>query len=119
MRDPKKTVKDISSLSYSDVAELVKKGRKWDYDKARYDLFPWGLTEKTVDVMTFGAKKYDPNNWQKVDNGIERYFAAMMRHIIAWRNGEINDPESGLPHLAHANCCMNFIYWLEANNGRT
>jgi len=35
-------------------------------------------------------------------NGRERCFAAMMRHIACWRNGEACDKESGKPHLAHA-----------------
>ena len=66
----------------------------------------------TLDVLTFGAKKYGDNNWVKLDNGIERYFAALMRHLVAWRSGEWLDKESSKPHLAHAMCCLIFIFWL-------
>ncbi len=35
--------------------------------------------------------------------------AAAQRHLIAHYSGEDIDPESGLPHLAHASCCLMFL----------
>jgi hypothetical protein len=67
-----------------------------------------------ADVLTFGAKKYAPGNWAKVENGKERYIAAALRHINAHRSGEWNDDETGLPHLSHAMCCLAFVIELEA-----
>jgi hypothetical protein len=84
-------------------------GLKYDRDKPRWDLLPLNPVKDIVDVLTFGAAKYGPNNWRHVDNAHERYYAALMRHIVAYRGGEINDPESGLPHLAHAMCCLVFL----------
>ena len=52
-------------------------------------------------------------NWRKVPNGSERYYDALMRHLEKWRSGEIDDPETGLPHLAHASCCMMFLLGME------
>jgi hypothetical protein len=90
-------------------------GRKDDQDKPMWNLLPLGPIREIVQVLTFGAKKYDAdNNWQKVENPTERYFAAMMRHIDAWRAGEHWDPESGLPTLAHAGCCLVFLLWFDA-----
>ncbi len=60
-----------------------------------------------VAVGTFGAKKYSPRGWAKVANGEERYLEAAMRHVMAYLEGEKDDPESGLPHLAHA--IWNFL----------
>jgi hypothetical protein len=34
----------------------------------------------------------------------------MQRHIWAWKEGEQNDPETGRHHLAHAMCCLMFLY---------
>jgi hypothetical protein len=48
-------------------------------------------------------------NWRHVPNSTYRYLKAMIRHIVAFCSGEINDPESGLPHLAHAGCCLLFL----------
>ena len=87
-------------------------GRKDDSGKARFDLIPFGPLEDIAKVLTFGAKKYAPNNWQVVQDGKERYEAAMLRHIAAYKQGELNDPETGLPHLAHAGCCLMFLQHL-------
>ncbi len=88
-------------------------GEKHDQGKARWDLLPWGPVRQIVAVLTFGAKKYAPHNWQKVDNPRERYFAALHRHLVAWREGELLDPETKLPHLAHAACCVLFLMWFD------
>jgi hypothetical protein len=89
------------------------KGIKFDEEKLRWDLLPLDLVNETVKVLTLGAKKYGPNNWQKVTDGIDRYYAALMRHITAYRSGEFLDDESGLTHLAHAMCNLIFLYALE------
>jgi hypothetical protein len=52
------------------------------------------------------AAKYSPDNWQRVPEPRERYFSAAMRHLVAWKEGATHDLESGLPHLAHAVCCL-------------
>lgn len=88
-------------------------GRKFDEDKPRWDLLPLRVIEYVVRVLTFGAKKYGDNNWQKVARAQERYYAAAMRHLSAWQAGEVADSESGLPHLAHAACCLMFLGWFE------
>lgn len=49
------------------------------------------------------------DNWRKVPELRRRYYAAAMRHLVAWWGGERLDPESGLHHLAHALCCVAFV----------
>jgi hypothetical protein len=88
-------------------------GQKFDGDKLRWDLLPIECIEDLVKVLTMGAKKYAPNNWQLVDNAQERYYAAVLRHLSAWRQGEQVDPESGLSHLAHIMCNVTFLLWFE------
>ena len=82
---------------------------KFDGDKPMWDLLPYREVGQIVDVLTYGASKYAPRSWHKVDNPCDRYFAALMRHMVAWEAGELLDPESGLPHLAHAGCCLLFL----------
>jgi hypothetical protein len=84
-------------------------GQKFDSDKLRWDLLPMRPIEDAIKVLTFGASKYGPNNWRYVEEAKERYFAALMRHIAAYRKGESLDPESGLSHLAHAMCNIIFL----------
>lgn len=89
-------------------------GAKDDLDKPRLDLVLgdfkkalWGVGL----VGTFGAKKYSDRGWKQVDNGVERYLSAMLRHYLNYKNGEELDPESNLPHLAH--CAWNSLAVLE------
>lgn len=84
-------------------------GVKFDSNKLQWSLVPSEAMEEIVDVLTYGAKKYSPDNWQHVDNPDTRYFNAAMRHIWAWRQGERFDEESHKSHLAHAACCLLFL----------
>jgi len=88
-------------------------GRKDDMGKLRWDLVDYDQLEKMVKVLTFGANKYGDNNWRDVQNPINRYFAAALRHLIAYRKGEKIDKESGIEHLAHAFANLMFLLYLE------
>ena len=84
-------------------------GMKYDSEKPDYSLLPPNALEETVKVLTFGAKKYSPGNWKKLNSASARYFAAAQRHMWALQKDEENDPESGYHHAAHAACCLLFI----------
>jgi len=83
-------------------------GTKDDGEKIRTDQAPIGALMGTAQVLTFGAKKYAPRNWEK---GIEysRVYGAALRHLFAWFEGQDLDPETGLSHLHHASCCVMFL----------
>jgi hypothetical protein len=85
-------------------------GRKFDGGKPRYGLLPPLAMKATAEVLTFGAEKYEPDNWKYVPESKTRYFDALERHVWAWKMGEQTDPESGMHHLAHALCCLMFLY---------
>lgn len=84
-------------------------GRKFDHGKPRYDLLPPKALAMVVRVLTYGANKYEPNNWKHVRGARWRYFRAVMTHLWQWWMGELIDGESGLPHLAHAACNILFL----------
>jgi hypothetical protein len=86
------------------------KGRKFDGGKLEYGLLPPLALKEVVKVLTFGAQKYERDNWQKVPDSKRRYFDALQRHVWAWKEGEQFDTESGIHHLAHAMCCLMFLY---------
>lgn len=88
-------------------------GMKFDGGKRDFTLLPWAAVEEIVKVLEFGARKYERDNWKKVEDAQHRYTKAAFRHLIAYNNREINDPESGLPHLAHLGCCILFLLALE------
>ena len=93
-------------------------GLKYDTDKPRMDLLPFEALEEVAKVLTFGAKKYADNSWQKVENAERRYLAAMLRHLAASEKGEIYDAESGLTHAAHMATNALFILWFEIQKGK-
>lgn len=91
-------------------------GKKDDQGKLRYDLYPLRAYEGCTAVLTFGAKKYTPQGWRTVPDPINRYYAALIRHLNAQKEYADNggqglalDSESGLPHLDHAQCCLVFL----------
>lgn len=103
----------------AEVEDIVGLGMKYDGDKPRMDLLLDGMPgalEQVASILTFGAKKYADHSWQTVPNGPARYKAALLRHLTAHAKGELNDPDSGMAHLAHAACNALFILQLEVNN---
>lgn len=85
---------------------------KYDAGKLRYDLVPVVAERQLASVITFGAQKYWDHGWQQCEPEEEiRYYAALRRHLDAWRRGEQLDPETGLHHLAHALCNTAFLLW--------
>lgn len=80
------------------------KGVKLDEGKPRLDLVLGDFADAlwcVGMVGTYGANKYTDKGWQVVENGIERYGNAMLRHYLNYRKGIAFDDESGLSHLAH------------------
>jgi hypothetical protein len=91
-------------------------GVKYDKDKPKWNLLPWDEVEDVVKVLTFGAKKYAPDNWKFVDDANNRYMDAAMRHLVAHQQGESRDYESNESHIAHAICCLLFMLWHDKND---
>lgn len=86
---------------------------KHDRGKWRFSLLPAAQLLQIIQVLEFGANKYAPENWKTVPDAKTRYFDACIRHLTAWWQGEKNDSESGLSHLAHAGCCILFLMWID------
>ncbi len=72
-------------------------------------LVPPALMIYVSKVMALGAEKYGPYNWREKKVRHSIYLEAAMRHILAVLDGEDSDPESGLPHEAHAAACMTIL----------
>lgn len=102
--------------SHPDFEEPIGEARKSAESaaKPRLDLVPWGAVTEIAEVLTFGAAKYEDNNWARGARW-GRYFAALCRHIFAWWRGEDRDPETGKSHLAHAGCCLLFLMEYQRN----
>jgi len=75
---------------------------RYNEDKLRFDLIPPEAERGLAQILTMGAKKYAPRNWE---TGNAEFalgcIASMRRHLNYWQLGEKIDPESGLSHLKH------------------
>ena len=74
-------------------------GMKDTKDKVQFTKLPLDLLDHVLDVMKYGAEKYDWDNWRKVE--AEKYIDAFYRHYRELEKGEWLDDESGLPHVGH------------------
>jgi len=91
-------------------------GLKYDGEKPKMHLLPPKAINEVAKVLTFGARKYDEENWRKLEDLQSRYSSGALRHIFAHLDSEDLDPESGLSHLAHAICCLLFKLEIELEN---
>lgn len=83
-------------------------GTKHDTGKAPLSLVPRIALELEARVMAMGAKKYGKFNY-RAGFDYSRLIDAALRHITAFNDGQDNDEESGLSHLAHARCCLGML----------
>lgn len=67
------------------------------------DTIPWAVVFELAAAHGEGATKYGRHNWRKSGGVVaSTYFAAALRHILRYWEGEDIDPDSGLPHIVKA-----------------
>lgn len=88
-----------------------KMGNKSDSKKPPITIIPREALEQEAQAFAFGAGKYGKYNFRK---GIEytRLLDAVMRHTLAFSDGEDKDPESGESHLAHARANLAMLLYM-------
>ena len=60
-------------------------------------------------AMKDGRIKYGPMNWRETEVSSSVYYDALMRHVLAWWDGQDFAEDSGCHHLAHAMACCAII----------
>lgn len=90
---------------------------KYDTNKLRYDLIPPEVLEALAGVLTYGAKKYKPDNWKQCED-TSRFVASLMRHFEAYRKGQLYDADSGFLHLANVMANAMFLLYFNIKNER-
>lgn len=96
-------------------------GVKYDEEKPRMDLVLREVPNALSGLATalgYGAEKYGIGNWLEVEDGKNRYAAALLRHLTAHYAGESYDAESGISHLACVMVNASFLYELEVRDGK-
>lgn len=115
--DPEKEFHEMLEATEKEAEEAYKNSQsaKADNGKPRPTLVPTSLIRAVTEIREYGCKKYhDPDNWRKVEP--QRYRDALYRHWLAYLEGEVDDPESGLPHIWHCACNIAFLIEMEGEN---
>lgn len=78
-------------------------------DKLPLSLVP----DTTIAYLTLGhlegMLKYGLVNWRQCGVRNSIYLDALARHIAKYKNGEWEDPNTKVPHLANALACLSII----------
>ncbi len=84
-----------------------------DDDASCTSLYASEMLPGAVRVGTYGARKYERDNWLHVEDGINRYYEAAGRHVLQiledkWIDtpDDPNDKGSGLANLDHICWCI-------------
>ena len=72
-------------------------------------------TDSPFPASSAGAASLPANGGYMSGSSRNRYrtardASAAARHVVAYLAGETKDPESGLPHLAHAVTCLMIVH---------
>ena len=84
----------------------------------RYDLVPVEPLRALAVHYSKGAQKYEPNNWKKGFMWSLSY-AALMRHLQLWWEGETYDQETGTHHMIAVAWHAFALMWFETNGKGT
>ena len=95
-------------------------GARYNNGKPDLSLVPLWAFDDCARVFEYGKKKYAAWNWAK---GMPWSvpLACALRHLGAIQRGEVDDPESNLPHLGHVMCNIVMLahyakYYPEGND---
>jgi hypothetical protein len=86
----------------------MEKALRYDDNKLRFDLLHPIAQEGLVRVLTKGAQKYEPRNWER-GMSWSKVIASLKRHLNAFEQGIDIDPETGELHIDHLQCNVHFL----------
>lgn len=81
---------------------------RYNEGKPQWSLVDFKSIIPMVEVLEYGCKKYDRDNWKK---GLptREICESMIRHCMKLLEGQYLDDESGLPHVGHIMCNAMFL----------
>jgi len=78
----------------------MERADRFNTGKRQWSLVDFKSLEPLVKVLEYGAVKYSPHNYKK-GLPITETCESLLRHTMAFLEGEDIDPESGLEHVGH------------------
>jgi len=81
---------------------------RFNEGKPQWSLVDFDSLRPMVEVLEYGCKKYDRDNWKLQCDDPRQHLQSGMRHLIELFKGDEHDPESRKRHIGHlmANCMM-------------
>lgn len=98
----------ISSTYGEDLKPIEESASKNDQEKIDLSLIPRIALIECAKAFMVGEKKYNRYNYTKGHKS-SQLVAAAMRHLMAWNEGEENDPKDGQHHLGSVMACCSMI----------
>lgn len=96
-------------MAVGDVTSNEKgSGARFNTGKPDLSLIPLCTLVDEARVWEYGKNKYAAWNWAK-GMAWSVPLACALRHLAKFQQGEDLDPETGLPHLAHAMCNLRML----------
>ena len=87
---------------------MEKQALRYNEGKEQWSLVDFKSLKPMVEVLEYGANKYEPFNWTK-GFPTTKLCESLLRHVFAYLGGEDIDQESGLSHIGHIQCNAMFL----------
>jgi len=99
----------------NNVGEIIHVAKRDNVEKAQLSLIPTKAQVSEAKVWMFGAKKYGRDNWQK---GLPflSVIDSLLRHALAYKEGETHDSDTGESHMAHVRCNAAMLIEFESTH---
>jgi len=91
----------VETESVNTTANKVTKALRFNEGKLDWTLVNFDSLEPLVAAMTYGATKYERNNWMNECEDPNQHIQSAFRHLVAMASGETYDKESGVRHSGH------------------
>jgi hypothetical protein len=86
--------------------------------KPRVELVPSSAVVAAARALTFGALTKYPERGFARRVSRDEHVGAVLRHLLAWKDGDTRDAESGLSHLDHAIARLALLVEMDLRAGR-
>lgn len=102
---------DSDKIKYIEILNILGEKGLFAISPEDLKLIPEGFINELCAVLRHGADKYGVDNWRKckVDDAIDRYSEAAVRHAVSIQRGEVLDQDSKLNSAAHLACNAAFL----------
>lgn len=90
---------------------MTEQALRYNTGKRQWSLVDFKSLESMVEVLEFGAEKYEKWNWTK-GMPVTQVSESLLRHMFAFLSGQDKDPDSDCDHLGHIMANAMFLSYI-------